>query len=733
MPDIRLPNGKIIKGVPSGVSKEDIMEKAIASGLATEQDFASDTNPGFKAAPDDYQKQSGGIADILFGKKGERSVFNAPELNELSMRAFKAGLGGVLTGNVDDIKSIIGENYPEAQFGTINGQQSVRLPSGDYFLQPEGLDAGDVGRFVFDVASFTPAGRVVGTAPKALATGAIAAGATQAAQEGVEAVVGGDFDASDVAIESAMGPVGQIAEPVFKAIGSKAKDAYAYIAEKSTRGADEVAEVGRDIKSGDSRRIIPDLMANQEVIKAAEDLGVDLNPAHYSGNEIYKEYELGLKMLPGSKLSAKEKEAVSALGVKADELIEEFGGTTDKSALSDSVKQTMEDTIEQIKGEERIIYEAIEDAIPKSQKVIPKNTLSYLENRINEVGGVKFLSPAEQSVYKSLSGVGKSRPTYQRLVDARRNVHSPSGLNNPFANTDKRTRDMLYNAMKEDERGVIGFIDSDLLDQYDKALEIGAKRFKAQDEMVKAYGKDLSGSLFKGIKTGAKQASEGSPGAFKKAMQRVPEDLRQQVAVTALNDIFTSGARTSKDFSLGGFVNAWGGIKRNSSSMSEIKKYVPKEAVDRLDKFYLVSKGILDANKKDLNNPSGSTRAFISAMDAEDGILSKLYRVGSKAAVAEGATSSVGLPGAGTVGVIVASVKSAKKKATEAADELLASPEFKRAAKAYIQGDVAGSNKISGAAGATKRWLSNQPPEVKRQVARQGLIAYLSSAEDEEE
>lgn len=733
MATIVLPNGVKIQGVPSDATKDQIRQKAIASGVATEADFATDSNPDFKPQPEQFQQQEGGLMDALFGKAGERSVFNAPELNELSLRAFKSGLGGLLTGDESDIKSIIGTNYPEAEFGTVKDQQAVKLPSGVYLLQPEGLDAGDIGRFAVDVASFVPAGRVVGTSAKALATGAAAAGATQAAQEGLETAVGGQFSPGEVAMEAAVGPLGQVAEPVFRAAGSKAKDAYGYLAEKLGKNADDAEIVGEAIQSGQASRIAPEVMADPEIIKAAEEIGVDINPAHYSTSEIYKEYEIGLKSLPGSKLNAKEKEAVSQLGVRADELIQEFGGTVDKSQLSDVVKTNMSDTIEEIKLEEGLIYDAIEEAVPKSLKVVPKNTLNYLNQRIEEVGGVKFLSPAEQQVYKTMSGTGKSRPTYQRLVDARRNVHSPSGLNNPFANTDKRTRDMLYNAMKQDERGVVGFMSADLLEQYDRALEIGAKRFQAQDEMVKAFGKDLSDSLFKGVKTGVKKLTEGDKGAFAKTMQRVPEDLRQQVAVTALNDLFTSGARTAKDFSLGGFVNGWEGIRRNSGAMAELKKHIPKEALDRVNNMYKVSKGILDANKKDLNNPSGTARTILKAMDAEEGLFKRLYQGAGQAAAAEGATTSIGLPGAGVVGVIVSQIGKAKTKATQAADELLSSPEFKASIQAYIDGDIKKSNRIAGAAGKIKKWIDAQPVDVKRQIARQGFIAYLSSEDETEE
>lgn len=39
MPDIRLPNGRLISNVPEGITKEEIKAKAIAGGIATEADF----------------------------------------------------------------------------------------------------------------------------------------------------------------------------------------------------------------------------------------------------------------------------------------------------------------------------------------------------------------------------------------------------------------------------------------------------------------------------------------------------------------------------------------------------------------------------------------------------------------------------------------------------------------------------------------------------------------------
>ena len=515
------------------------------------------------------------------------------------------------------------------------------------------------------------------------------------------------------------------AKPISYA-GKKYNDAVSML----TSEKDRVAEVGSALQKAKPEKIVPEVMANPEIIKAADEVGVDLNPGHYSGSDIYREYELGLKMIPGSRLSANEKEAVRTLSARADELITEIGGTTDKGALSESVKSRMSSAIDEIKAEEGIIYDAVESAIPKGQKVIPRRTLEYLDNRIAEVGGVKFLSPAEKAVYKSLGGRGADRPTFQRLVEARRNVHSPSGMNNPFANTDKRTRDMLYNAIKADERGVIGFFDEGLLADYDRALEIGAKRFAMQDEMVSVFGKDLSRSLFTGMKAGVRGLTTGDLPAFRKVMDKVPEDMREMVAATALNDVFTAGARTSKDLSLSGFVSAYEGIKRNSNAYAELGKYIPVEAMRRVDNMYKVAKGITDANRKDLNNPSGSARAVLAAMDNPESMLGKIYRTGAQAAAAESVTTPVGIPGAGAVGIIVSTLKSGSKKATEAADQMLTSPAFKKAMTEYIRKQEEKANQTLESSPQYRRWLDNVDPQAKREILRQGAIQYLLSEEE---
>lgn len=216
--DVRLPNGIIIKGVPEGTSKEQIMQKAISSGKATAEDFAISMNgmpPTGSGEPEKKPTVAGKFGGFsepdtsLATKLPE--IGSAPELNELSVPAFKASFGLLATG--DDSRLM--ESFTE-QFGedvSFNQDESgntiVNLPSGQYALNKPGLSPQDIARGVFDIAALTPAGRAT-SLPSAIAK----AGATRGGIEGGAASVGAGFDPTEIAKEAALGGVGKIAEDI---------------------------------------------------------------------------------------------------------------------------------------------------------------------------------------------------------------------------------------------------------------------------------------------------------------------------------------------------------------------------------------------------------------------------------------------------------------------------------------------------------------------------------------
>lgn len=735
--DVKLPSGKVIKGVPEGTSREAIQEKAIAAGLAAPEDFqqSEGRNPEFTPRPSEMPKKErgmlGSVYDFFAGEPGQRGVFSAPELNEMSMRAFKSGLGGLLEGDPAELQKIIATNYPEAEFGEMAGQPSVRLPSGDYFLNPEGVDLADVARFGVDMAAFTPAGRVTGVGAKALAKGAAVAGGTQAGLQGVEAATGGTFDPEDVAIEAATQGVFQAGEAGVRAAAPYVSPIVKKVADRFRGGASAkpYEDVAEAITSRNVKRALPEIMADPEVMRAAQDLDINVNPGVYSTSDIYREMENSLKMLPGSRLSANEKETVRQLGSRADELIGQYAGTIDTSAISQEAEERIGRTILDLEKQSDAIYSSLDEVIPKSLKIRPNATLGYIRQKIEDFGDISDLDPALQRVYKQLSREGGAN--YALVDQVRKDIGSALKGSGPFRDASQNQLKQLYGALTDDTMKAAEFLG--LGDEVVAAKDLIKKRKSLEDVAQKALGKDLSKSLMAELGLGVRQLQKGKTAKFEDVMAAVPQDMKQQVAVAALNDLFTSGARTARDFSLGGFTSGYEALMRNKAASNKLMNILPSDVKKRMDDMYKVSKGLMEQNRRDLNNPSGTARAVIGAMDAPGGILDKLYKIGSRTAAGAAATSPFDAGAVGAMGGFMSALQSAKTKATQAADEMLASPGFRDAMQKYINGNETAGNGILGKLGATRKWLSAQPPEVKRSIARQGLIQYLTTPEEVED
>lgn len=118
----------------------------------------------------------------------------------------------------------------------------------------------------------------------------------------------------------------------------------------------------------------------------------------------------------------------------------------------------------------------------------------------------------------------------------------------------------------------------------------------------------------------------------------------------------------------------------------------------------------------------------------DDGLLSKILDTGKKAALAEGVSSHLGFPGAGTAGVMASLFNKQKPDIAKAAGDLLASPRLQGALNAYARAGGAANAAVTAQEKrlmrtvAYKKWFGALADTSKARVAALGPIQYLTGA-----
>lgn len=487
-------------------------------------------------------------------------------------------------------------------------------------------------------------------------------------------------------------------------------------------------------------RAAEEVRPNQNVIDAAKRLGLenDLLPSHFSNNPTYRAIEQGLKSVPASQLAAKEHVAIASLAQKADDLIEMAGGQQNKVALSDRFKTESTKAIDALTSQSDAIYNEISNAISKTTPTRADNTISMLRAKAKTLGGIANLSSPEKMVLNKFdqgTGVGKSLPTYGLVDNIRKQIGAAISKNEgPFKDQTKAELSRLYGAITDDQAAVAAA--AGMGDKWNVAKSLVAQRKQLEDHMVTALGKDLSGTLSTRLSPAVQNLRKGNVSQFNQLVDATPPHMRQEVVASALNDAFTLGSRKEQQLNIPGFVDWYSGAQRNGS-LSAVTKHLPADATKRLRDLYTVANGIRTAKTSEIS--TGRIQSLLDQFDKEGGMVSKIYDIGKKAAAAEGVSTPVGLPGVGTASVIASTIAGNKTARTVAADQLIASNQFRNAARLMASADVErltkarrGVEKALMKSRQYQRWAATLEPAERQAIAKVGIIGWLNSTPEQE-
>lgn len=746
-----MPDGRVARfEVPEGTTPEQA-QTVFAEFMASQQQ-AEPTAPAEEPGMLDK------LGNLFTGADREtRATRELPELEGILagidmplIAREKLALAGITTTDPMELAQIIKSAAPDTIGIQTDEKGNVLLANNDTgaravvnkpgFSQMDAVNLGALG------AAFTPAGRITqgaGLATNAAVMGARSA-ATQTGIEGLQASAGGDVDGAEIATAGAFGAgaplvtaaAGKAIGAVRSAMQPAASPAVAATAPMADAVREQaVSSVGAAAKQTGRKqapalaKLASEVQPDETILQAAERLGMreQLIPSQYSRSQAYREIEQALASIPGSRLNEQQKQAATTLAAKADDFIQQFGGTLDKSGFSDEFKDGVMGTIDGLAKQSDELYENLRTNIPQATAVNPKNTLEYLAEQAGEMGGEQFMPTKMRRLMRNLG----DKPTYGRLDFLRKEIGQAMRGTGEFKDAEQGMLKQLYARLLDDQAEVASELG--MSDTFDAARSLVAQRKALEDDMVKLLGKDLSGAITGKLGGAVVNLNKGDFKNFDQIMQRIPEDMRQKAVLTSLNDAFTQRSKMEKQLSASGFVDWYAGLQRNQGAKDRLFKYLPEDAKRNLNDIYQVARGMREANKERITTGRINSIKLLEEFDQKGGMLSKLYETGKGVAVAEGASSAMGLPGVGAASVIASKLSSQKTPITQAADDMLASQAFKDAvAKVVAQGGsmtpkAATAENVLTRTPAYKAWIKSTAPEVRKAIENTGFLMWLTS------
>lgn len=688
-----------------------------------------------------------------------RTIYDMPESNELSIGVLKSAVGG-LFANSKERAQIFAANFPGVTVREDEqGNQWIKsAKDGQEYVIPPGLKLQDTPRAVATVAAFTPAGRAT-TIPGM----ALASAGTQAAIEATQAATGGEFNPGEVAtagivgaaVPTAVNSVKAAARPVRQAIqraAGRAAPAAAPVSPASQAAttvaqampdtvpmpqatpaaappttpavqpmpAQELAQTAKKAAEGGigstrARQVLVEqAMPDSKVLEAAKRLGIDdyLQPDHVTTNQAYRELAQAVKSVPGSEARAVELQGLEKIAKRADDLIDEIGGTQDVSMLDAGVKSRLQATHRELEAQADDLYKQIREGISAGTEAPATNVLKFIKKRVKDLGGEQNLSPMERSILAKLepkakvphghghgkpqtepqgivdqfglpmkpaAAPAKKQPTYALLDDVRKDLGAAARMAGPFKDADTGLSKKLYSLLSDDQAAVVANLG--MSDTYNAARTAVAVRKGLEDDLAALFGKNIDGSLVGNLSGAVRALPSGDASKLVRLLKAIPEDMRQDVVASGLNTAFGKTARNGQ-LSFSSYAKWYEGLLRNKQAYTALMSNLPRQARKQLSDLYRVSKGISAATRERIT--TGRIQAVADELKGADTLMANIYGFAKRASVgaaAEAVTTPIGLPGAGIASGITSALAKGKPNAVKAADALIASPEFINLAK----------------------------------------------------
>ncbi len=490
------------------------------------------------------------------------------------------------------------------------------------------------------------------------------------------------------------------------------------------------ALVSEAIKNNDMGALKEIVRPNREFYQALDELDMDIEPlaSFASGNPQFIAVEQALARIPSSQLADDQKAFMVALSKKADALIEQYGGTLDKGALSDRFKAENVQMIDALATQEEKLFGLVSRKVRPGRKVPTPNTAKFLSDEIKKFGGMDKLPLTYKQAMKQLGYTAddfkaavmneEDLPTYANFDYLREEIGRGTEVQGEFKDASKAILKKLYGRMKKDQELIAEQYGA--LDELKAADAKTIQRKQLEANMVKLLGKTLEGSLMGELTKAFKTITKGDFKHWDKIMSRIPNKaMRQEAVLSGLIDHLRDPKKFS-DF----MVN----IERQPAAASRLYRELPPSSVKAIKNMKTVSDGITRAAGERLG-PSEMNKIF----NSERQMWAQLLGFAAEA------TTRRFVPG--RIGMVVREFVRQSTDASIVADRVLSSAKFKlminsAAKEGFMSGSPASRTLLQKARAfevspVFKNWSQALNPDSRALLSTAGVLNYLFRQEDE--
>lgn len=516
-----------------------------------------------------------------------------------------------------------------------------------------------------------------------------------------------------------------------------------------------VIDVANTIQKGDADDIAAIINADPEFFRAADELGITTEPlaSFASRNSQFRDVEQALATVPGSVLADQSKAFIKNVSEKADNLIEQYGGTLDKAQLGRDFKADSLKTIDDLFQQADDSYSQLRQLIPEQNRFEVTETVSFLESLASKdklppkfarvlrqlrpkqktTKGSVFVDPAT-GARRDTSTTEAINPTLGRIDLIRREIgQAVNKGTGPFKNVETGLNKALYARLTKDQDLIAQQVGGDALAISDTGKTLVKQRKQIEDNLVALLGEDLNGALNVKVSGAIKNLTKGEIDKFNAVMNAIPKSKRGEVALSAMNDVFKGSGVGQQALNPTQFTKFMQTINRSPATKRALFNALPKESAQAIENLFQVSRGISRALGQ--KTPTGRINALFNE---DTGFIRKMVgrAVPSLVAIATKSPTASVLASSATEQFLRQASDGAKR-----ASDLMASPEFQNIIRKSVKEGVVDGNKASkellsaekklARSKVYQRWAENLSEQDRAALAG-GLIGYLFSQDQEQ-